>query len=106
MTHGKVVDVYNRRGSSVSHAESRQDPPPWIPADSGHTTEGVSDDAQLHMMRAVDTGIINASDKSPWKMWLTKKSIPQLALAVQESAQKLQREKGADALAKGKQPAT
>ena len=68
MTHGKVVDVNDRRGSSLSHAGSCQDPPPWIPADSEHTTEGVSDDAQLHMVRAVDTGIINASDKSSWKM--------------------------------------
>lgn len=39
-----------------------QDPPPWIPADKQHTTSGASNNAELHMLRAVDTGIINVSD--------------------------------------------
>ncbi|KAF8167664.1 DNA-binding protein [Crassisporium funariophilum] len=50
------------------------DPPPWIPAVTQHTTSGTSDDAELHMIRAVNTGIIN------------------LSLAVQESGEKLLRE--------------
>jgi len=36
-----------------------QDPPPWIPAEPQHTTPGTSDDAEMHMIRAVSTGIIN-----------------------------------------------
>ncbi|KAH7930407.1 DNA-binding protein [Leucogyrophana mollusca] len=55
-----------------------QDPPPWIPADRQHTTSGASDDAQLHLVRAVDTGIIS------------------LSLAVQESEEKLQKMKDLD----------
>ncbi|KAF7347663.1 Mitotic spindle checkpoint horma domain-containing protein [Mycena venus] len=47
-----------------------------------HTTAGASEDAEMHMVRAVNTGIIN------------------LSLAVQESEVKLQRER--EALAKGK----
>ena len=43
-------------------ADMSQDPPPWIPADNQHTTVGASTNAQLHMLRAVDTGIINVSD--------------------------------------------
>ncbi|KAI0735013.1 DNA-binding protein [Earliella scabrosa] len=48
-----------------------KDPPPWIPANTQHTITGTSDKAELHMVRAVDTGIIN------------------LSLAVQESEHKL-----------------
>jgi hypothetical protein len=36
-----------------------KDPPPWIPAVSQDTSAGASDDAELHMIRAVNTGIIN-----------------------------------------------
>ncbi|KAJ7446453.1 DNA-binding protein [Mycena galericulata] len=54
-------------------------PPPWIPAYTQHTTTGASEDAELHMIRAVNTGIIN------------------LSLAVQESDVKLQRERLASA---------
>ncbi|KAJ3573042.1 hypothetical protein NP233_g2676 [Leucocoprinus birnbaumii] len=52
-----------------------QDPPPWIPAEPQHTTPGTSDDAEMHMIRAVNTGIIN------------------LSVAVQESGEKLKRMK-------------
>ncbi|KAJ7070844.1 spindle checkpoint protein [Mycena amicta] len=38
-----------------------QNPPPWIPAFTQHTTAGTSDESELHMIRAVNTGIINAS---------------------------------------------
>ncbi|KAJ7293135.1 DNA-binding protein [Mycena rebaudengoi] len=54
-----------------------KNPPPWIPAYNQHTTLGASEDAELHMIRAVNTGIIN------------------LSLAVQESEVKLQREREA-----------
>jgi len=36
-----------------------KDPPPWIPAITQHTTAGMTDTAELHMVRAVNTGIIN-----------------------------------------------
>ncbi|KAH7909798.1 DNA-binding protein [Hygrophoropsis aurantiaca] len=52
-----------------------KDPPPWIPADHQHTTSGASDNAELHLVRAVDTGVIS------------------LSLAVQESEEKLQKMK-------------
>jgi len=39
-----------------------KDPPPWIPAVTQHTTSGVADAAELHMVRAVNTGIINVRD--------------------------------------------
>ncbi|KAJ3732477.1 spindle checkpoint protein [Lentinula guzmanii] len=42
-------------------ASGSQEPPPWIPADQQHTTSGASDDAELHIVRAVSTGIINLS---------------------------------------------
>lgn len=41
------------------HKIGIQDPPPWIPAVTQHTTSGASEEAELHMIRAVDTGIIN-----------------------------------------------
>ncbi|KAG1754852.1 DNA-binding protein [Suillus paluster] len=55
-----------------------KEPPPWVPADRQHTTSGASEEAQLHLLRAVDTGIISIS------------------LAVQESEEKLQRTKDPD----------
>lgn len=36
-----------------------QDLPPWIPAVTQHTTSGIGDKAELHMIRAVNTGVIN-----------------------------------------------
>ncbi|KAJ7925980.1 DNA-binding protein [Mycena leptocephala] len=42
-------------------ATKDKNPPPWIPAYTQHTTSGASEDAELHMIRAVNTGIINAS---------------------------------------------
>lgn len=38
-----------------------KEPAPWIPADAQHTTAGTSEDAELHIIRAVNTGIINLS---------------------------------------------
>ncbi|KAK7041692.1 hypothetical protein VNI00_008981 [Paramarasmius palmivorus] len=61
-------------GKSPTQKNSKE-PAPWIPAESQHTTSGTSEDAELHMIRAVNTGIIN------------------LSLTVQESDIKLKREK-------------
>lgn len=41
--------------------EENQDPPTWIPADKQLTTAATPDNAQLHLLRAVETGIINVS---------------------------------------------
>jgi len=79
-----VLELKDDRSPSVSHSK---DPPPWIPADNQHTTSGASTAAQLHMLRAVDTGIIN------------------LSLAVQESEEKLRREREPEIDVKGKQRA-
>ncbi|KAF7307078.1 HORMA domain-containing protein [Mycena indigotica] len=49
--------------------------PPWIPAFTQQTTAGTSDESELHMIRAVNTGIIN------------------LSLAVQETDVKLKHER-------------
>jgi mitotic spindle assembly checkpoint protein MAD2B len=53
--------------------EMNQDPPPWVPAEKQYTTSGTPDDAQLHLLRVVETGIVS------------------LSLAVQESEEKLKR---------------
>ncbi|PFH54885.1 hypothetical protein AMATHDRAFT_72651 [Amanita thiersii Skay4041] len=45
----------NKAPSRVTDKEA----PLWIPADGQHTTAGMSDKAELHMIRAVNTGIIN-----------------------------------------------
>jgi len=56
-----------------SRDDTSQDPPPWVPADKQYTTAGASDDDHLHLLRVVETGIVN------------------LSLAVQESEEKLRR---------------
>ncbi|PCH33994.1 mitotic spindle checkpoint HORMA domain-containing protein [Wolfiporia cocos MD-104 SS10] len=65
-----VLELHDNKAPATSYGEDR-DPPPWVPALTPHTTAGAADTAELHMVRAVDTGIIN------------------LSLAVQESAEKL-----------------
>jgi len=75
-----VMELKDDQSPSASHSK---DPPPWIPADNQHTTAGSSTNAQLHMLRAVDTGIIN------------------LSLAVQESEEKLRRERVSEIDVKG-----
>ncbi|KAF9535644.1 DNA-binding protein [Crepidotus variabilis] len=57
-----------------SHSDTNEDPPPWIPAVTQHTSAGAEKKAQFHMVRAVNTGVIN------------------LSLGVQESADKIKRE--------------
>jgi len=66
--------VLELKDNKVPSVTSSQDPPPWIPAEKQHTTSGASTGAELLMVRAVDTGIIN------------------LSLAIQESQEKLQKE--------------
>jgi len=67
-----IIELKDNTVPTVSHTK---DPPPWVPAESQNTTSGTSDDAEMHMLRAVNTGIIN------------------LSVAVQESGEKLQRMK-------------
>ncbi|KAG9051315.1 hypothetical protein FS837_009582 [Tulasnella sp. UAMH 9824] len=54
---------------------NEQDPVPWVPAVLQHTAAGTSGEADVYMVRAVETGIINFS------------------LAIQESEEKIQRSK-------------
>ncbi|KAF8221691.1 DNA-binding protein [Tricholoma matsutake] len=77
--------VLELKDGAAPSAREDEEPPPWIPANTPDTTPGISDKAELHMIRAVNTGIIN------------------LSLAVQESAAKLQRQK--DSLGESKRTA-
>ncbi|KAJ7170076.1 DNA-binding protein [Mycena filopes] len=77
-----------------------KNPPPWIPAYTQHTTSGASEDAELHLIRAVNTGIVNASGSYSLRPPLLITDWLQLSLAVQESDVKLQRER--EALRRGK----
>lgn len=70
-----------------------QDPPPWIPAEPQNTTSGTSDDAELHMLRAVNTGIINVRTLVSAQSTRKADVFLQLSVAVQESGDKLQRMK-------------
>ncbi|KAI0785016.1 spindle checkpoint protein [Abortiporus biennis] len=74
-----------RDDQAPTASNEKNDPPPWVPASTQHTTTGSSDKAELHMLRAVETGVIN------------------LSLAVQESEEKLIAQKELDR--KGKQKA-
>ncbi|KAI0375163.1 DNA-binding protein [Pilatotrama ljubarskyi] len=78
-----VLELQDDKAPSAAHGK---EPPPWIPASTPDTTSGAADSAELLMIRAVDTGIIN------------------LSLAVQESEYKLNLERESES--KGKQKAT
>ncbi|KAH9835931.1 DNA-binding protein [Rhodofomes roseus] len=80
-----VIELQDDRAPAAS---TDHDPPPWIPAVEGHTTAGASEKAELHMVRVVETGIIN------------------LALAVQESEEKLRLLSNEEAPSKGKDRAS
>ncbi|KAG5724729.1 DNA polymerase zeta processivity subunit [Termitomyces sp. T112] len=67
--------VLELRDNLTPSAKRATEPPPWIPANAQDTTPGADDKAELQMIRAVNTGVIN------------------LSLAVQESGAKLEREK-------------
>ncbi|KAB5588906.1 Mitotic spindle assembly checkpoint protein MAD2B [Ceratobasidium theobromae] len=81
MSFGIFIELQD--GATPSSTGS--DPPPWIAANTQHTSAGTSDDAQLRVIRALDTGVIN------------------LALAIQESGEKLGAA-GSTAAGKGKRP--
>ncbi|KAK0505623.1 DNA-binding protein [Armillaria luteobubalina] len=67
--------VIELKDNNVPSAITNGEPPPWMPAEIQHTTYGASKSAELSMIRAVNTGVIN------------------LSLAVQESEEKLNKEK-------------
>lgn len=71
LTFAIVLELQDNKAPSIGAGKA--DPPPWIPAPRPHTTAGSSNDAELFIVRAVDTGIIN------------------LSLVVQESEEKLRR---------------
>ncbi|KIK70737.1 hypothetical protein GYMLUDRAFT_32786 [Collybiopsis luxurians FD-317 M1] len=50
-----------KEGLQPSTTAGSMEPPPWIPADKQHTTSGASENAELHIVRSVSTGIINLS---------------------------------------------
>lgn len=54
MFHGSSQEMKSR--------QPQDDPPPWIPATTQHTTSGASEKAELHMVRAVDTGVVNVKN--------------------------------------------
>jgi len=45
----------------LSSLTPSKDPPPWVPAVTSHTTSAASESAETHLVRAVNTGIIDAS---------------------------------------------
>ncbi|KAG8906748.1 hypothetical protein FRB99_006239 [Tulasnella sp. 403] len=69
-----------------SEVPNEQDPVPWLPAVAQHTTAGTSEESEVYMVRAVETGVINFS------------------LAIQESKEKSQHQRVDKG--KGKEKAT
>ncbi|KAJ3557321.1 hypothetical protein NP233_g11772 [Leucocoprinus birnbaumii] len=90
ISFGVIIELKDDTIPTVSHTK---DPPPWIPAEPQHTTPGTSDDAEMHMIRAVNTGIINVRLAPKHTVILLISSLPQLSIAVQESGEKLKRMK-------------
>jgi hypothetical protein len=68
-----VLELDEGAVPTASAPTGKADPPPWTPASRSHTTAGASADAPTHVVRAVDTGVIN------------------VGLVVQESVEKLAR---------------
>ena len=60
-TEGKVSEFELKNIPSSSLLRLLKDPPPWIPAVTSHTTSATSDCAETHLVRAVNTGIIDVS---------------------------------------------
>lgn len=55
-----IRNMFHGLGREIKSKEPIQDdPPPWIPATTQHTTSGASEKAELYMVRAVDTGVVN-----------------------------------------------
>ena len=80
-----------------------KDPPPWIPAVKSHTTSAASDNAETHLVRAVNTGIIDASSRLSRSPKIHPKTFLQIALVVQESEVKLRLLEQERAAARAKQ---
>lgn len=50
------------------------DPVPWVPAVVQHTSTGASEDAELYVVRAIETGIIDVSTASVG-LWPKRSSV-------------------------------
>jgi hypothetical protein len=70
----------------------QSEPAPWVPASKSHTSSSVSERAQLHAVKAVETGVINvgALQLRP-SIFSSPNSISQMTVLVQESEEKLAR---------------
>ncbi|KAG6885258.1 hypothetical protein C0993_003948 [Termitomyces sp. T159_Od127] len=53
--------VLELRDNATPSSKHPTEPPPWIPANAQDTTPGTDDKAELQMIRAVNTGVINVS---------------------------------------------
>ncbi|KAK0208808.1 DNA-binding protein [Desarmillaria ectypa] len=53
--------VMELKDDKVPSTITSGEPPPWMPAEIRHTTYGASKSAELSMIRAVNTGVINVS---------------------------------------------
>ena len=58
-SEGKVSELGLWGLSPLSSPTLSKDPPPWVPAVTSHTTSATSDSAETHLVRAVNTGIID-----------------------------------------------
>ena len=56
-----------------------------------HTSSGTGDKAELHLVRAVNTGIINVKPNFSFKIIHFTEQLSKLSLGVQESAEKIER---------------
>ena len=57
-SEGKVSE---RELESLLSLTLLKDPPPWVPAVTSHTTSAASENAETHLVRTVNTGIIDVS---------------------------------------------
>lgn len=87
---GKGRAMRNRLLESDDEKESGN-VPPWVIAEPRHTTSGAGENAEIHVVRAVSTGIINVC-RLTCKLGLYAYDAVQLSLSVQESEEKLKRE--------------
>lgn len=88
-----LLELKETAAPSVSQTK---DPPPWIPADTQHTTAGASDRAELTMIRAVNTGVINVSlavQESGEKMRLEEEKLKAQRLAAKKTSESLKQAK-------------
>ena len=57
----EVRKIYGLRARRlrITNQDLQSEPAPWAPASKSHTTSSVSEKAQLHAVKAVETGVIN-----------------------------------------------